>query len=117
MTTSVTSTRSYATAITELQRGRPEHDTPPADRGAWMQRKVELLAGHRSRGGDSYSALIYEFPRMLWAVQNVRAAARSTLRLLAYTPVMASSRLTSSLLLTQRRSTVEPLASIADWRS
>jgi len=44
MTTTDTTTRSYASAITELPRGKPEHDTPPAERGAWMQRKAELLA-------------------------------------------------------------------------
>jgi len=39
-----TSTMSYAQQITALLRGRPDHDSPPAERAAWMQRKVELLA-------------------------------------------------------------------------
>lgn len=44
MSTTNTPTRSYASAITELLRGRPDHDSPPAERAAWMQRKVDLLA-------------------------------------------------------------------------
>lgn len=43
MSTSTT-TRSYATEIAELLRDRPDHDTPPAERQTWMQRKVELPA-------------------------------------------------------------------------
>ncbi len=43
-TTTDTTTRSYASAITKLLRDRPDHDTPPAERQTWMQRKVELLA-------------------------------------------------------------------------
>ena len=39
-----TTTRSYATEIAELLRDRPDHDTPPAERQTWMQRKVDLLA-------------------------------------------------------------------------
>lgn len=44
MSTTDTTTRSHASAITELLRGRPDHDSPPAERTAWMSRKVELLA-------------------------------------------------------------------------
>jgi len=43
-TTTEPTTRSYASAITELLRDKPDHDTPPAERQTWMQRKVELLA-------------------------------------------------------------------------
>jgi hypothetical protein len=43
MSTSTT-TRSYATAITELLRDHPDHDTPPAERAVWMACKVDLLA-------------------------------------------------------------------------
>jgi len=38
MTTAATTI--YATEIADL----PEHDTPPAERQAWMDRKAELLA-------------------------------------------------------------------------
>ncbi len=43
MSTSTTN-RNYAQQITELLRDHPDHDTPPAERQTWMQRKVELLA-------------------------------------------------------------------------
>jgi len=39
-----TPTRSYAQQITGLLQDRPNHDTPPAERAAWIARKVELLA-------------------------------------------------------------------------
>jgi len=39
-----TTTRSYASAITELLRDRPGHDTPPAERAGWLQRKAKPLA-------------------------------------------------------------------------
>ncbi len=45
---STTSTTSYAQQITELLRGRPDPDTPPAERAAWIARKVELLAAVES---------------------------------------------------------------------
>jgi len=37
-------TRSYAQQITGLLRDRPDHDNTPAERGAWMVRKAQLLA-------------------------------------------------------------------------
>ena len=38
-----TTTTSYASAISELLRDKPNHDTTPAERQAWMARKVDLL--------------------------------------------------------------------------
>ncbi len=46
----MTTTRSYATEIAELLRDRPDHDTPPAERQMWMQRKVQLLAAVEAVG-------------------------------------------------------------------
>lgn len=39
-----TTTTSYASAISELLRTSPGHDTPPSERAAWMTRKAELHA-------------------------------------------------------------------------
>lgn len=44
MSSTITTTTSYASAITELLRDRPGHDTPPAERQTWMARKADLLA-------------------------------------------------------------------------
>jgi len=55
----MSTTTSYATEIAELLRDRPDHDTPPAERQAWMQRKVELLAAVENVGATGYSAAIY----------------------------------------------------------
>ncbi len=43
MTTTDTTITSYASAISELMRDMPNHDTTPAERQAWMARKVDLL--------------------------------------------------------------------------
>jgi len=38
-----TTTRSYAQQITELLRDHPDHDSPPAERAAWLAHTVEQL--------------------------------------------------------------------------
>jgi len=45
MRTSTTIERrhSLTAATADLLRDRPDHDTPPAERVAWLARKVELL--------------------------------------------------------------------------
>ncbi len=42
MSTTGTTITSYAQLITDLLQGQPNHDTPPDERNAWLQRKVEL---------------------------------------------------------------------------
>lgn len=44
MSTTNPPTTSYASAITGLLRDRPDLDSTPTERAAWIQRKVELLA-------------------------------------------------------------------------
>jgi len=45
MSTTTTERRhTITTAIAELLRDRPDHGAPPAERVAWLARKVELLA-------------------------------------------------------------------------
>ncbi len=39
----MSTTTSYASAISELLRDKPNHDTTPTERAAWLARKVELL--------------------------------------------------------------------------
>lgn len=53
MSTTITEQRHRVTAgIAELMRDRPDHDTPPAERQTWMQRKIELLAAAEAVEAD-----------------------------------------------------------------
>jgi len=51
MITTDTATRSYSSTISKLLRDYPNHDTPPADRDAWIARKVDLLVAVEAAEG------------------------------------------------------------------